>query len=128
MAVNKDVESSSAFQRDLGYLDAFFDKLEAHASTLGAAEGERLRTLIGEERTRWVEIRALVAGQPVKPVQVPVPAAQTAPAVGKVETPKVEGPRAAAIPATPAAPPGGRVPRAFTVGSLRARRGQTEQK
>lgn len=122
MAVNKDVESSSAFQRDLGYLDAFFDKLEAHASTLGSAEGARLRALVGEERTRWVEIRALVAGQPVKPAQVPVPAAQTAPAVGKVE-----GPRAAAIPATPAAPPGGRVPRAFTVGSLRSRRGRTEE-
>lgn len=51
-----------AFDRDLGYLDKFFDNLDAHASTLGDVQGARLKTLVGEERQRWGEIRSLVGG------------------------------------------------------------------
>ena len=51
-----------AFERDLGYLDKFFDGLDAHAATLGGESGARLKQLIGEERTRWGEIRSLLGG------------------------------------------------------------------
>lgn len=51
-----------AFDRDLGYLDKFFDNLDAHASTLGDVQGARLKTLVGEERQRWGEIRSLLGG------------------------------------------------------------------
>lgn len=50
------------FARDLGYLDPFLAKLEAHAATLSPAAGARLRTLMGEERARWAEIKALLGG------------------------------------------------------------------
>lgn len=51
-----------AFERDLGYLDKFFDNLDAHAGTLGGEGGARLKQLVGEERARWTEIRALLGG------------------------------------------------------------------
>ncbi len=54
--------TTETFARDLGYLDQFFGKLEAHAATLSPTAGARLRTLIGEERARWTEIKALVGG------------------------------------------------------------------
>lgn len=50
------------FQRDLGYLDAFLNKLEAHAREMGGPSGGRLGSLIDEERGRWREIRALLDG------------------------------------------------------------------
>lgn len=49
-----------AFERDLGYLDKFFDNLEAHAGTLDGDAGARLAQLVGEERVRWAEIRGLL--------------------------------------------------------------------
>jgi hypothetical protein len=52
----------AAFARDLGYLDKFFDKIEAHAASLDATRGARLRALVAEERTRWAEIRGLIGG------------------------------------------------------------------
>lgn len=52
----------NAFDRDLGYLDLFFTKLEAHARSLGAAPQAELLQLLGEERTRWAEIRRLLGG------------------------------------------------------------------
>lgn len=98
------------FARDLGYLDQFFDKLEAHAATLAPAAGARLRTLMGEERARWGEIRGLLAGGP--------PAAG-APEARPSAAPAAPAPRAA--PGTPAARTA--EPPRITVGSLIERKG-----
>lgn len=80
MAKDKD-----GFARDLGYLDAFFDKLDARGISMGGAAGARLRAFVGEERRRWSEVRALLDGsdQAARPAfdsskkmnsDVPVPA------------------------------------------------------
>lgn len=61
------------FSRDLGYLEKFFEKLEAHAGTLGGASGQRLRTLMSEERKRWGEIRSLIAGNAPQAAQAAAP-------------------------------------------------------
>lgn len=96
-----------AFARDLGYLDAFFDKLDAHGATLGGASGARLRTLVGEERRRWSEIRALLSGVDTTSASRPTPKANT------------ESDVAASRPAADS----DLQPRAsFTVGSLRSMR------
>lgn len=94
------------FARDLGYLDQFFDKLEAHAATLAPAAGARLRTLMGEERARWGEIRGLLAGGP--------------PAAGAPEA-RPSAAHAAPAPGTPAARTA--EPPRITVGSLIERKG-----
>jgi hypothetical protein len=70
----------AAFARDLGYLDKFFANLTAHADTLPAAQGERLKQLMAEEVVRWKEIRQLIAGQGGAPAAAaPKPAAPAAP-------------------------------------------------
>lgn len=98
-------KDTDGFARDLGYLDAFFDKLDAQGGAMGGASGARLRAFVGEERRRWSEIRALLAGADKTSVSSPVPAAVTtsdvAPSLGK---------------STSAAEPAPR----FTVGSLRS--------
>ncbi len=112
-----------AFERDLGYLDKFFDGLDAHAATLGGESGARLKQLVGEERVRWGEIRSLLGG--------------SSSGDGKAAKPKVAVPSTAgeqvAVPAalTAGAPSGAkgdvtaaatRLPvSGFTVGSLRGR-------
>lgn len=49
------------FQRDLGYLDRFLEKLREHAAGLAdRAAGDRLSALMDEEVRRWGEIRALL--------------------------------------------------------------------
>lgn len=98
--------ADDSFARDLGYLDKFFDKIEAHAASVGGASGARLKELMGEERARWREIRGLLGGG----------------------APAARGPSAAAPPASslstgpadPAASPSatGRATRRLTVGSL----------
>ncbi len=67
-----------AFDRDLGYLDLFFTKLEAHARTLGPGAQAELLRLLAEERTRWPEIRRLLSGGAAQPT-----AAQSGPAASK---------------------------------------------
>lgn len=107
------------FARDLGYLDRFFDALEAHAGTLADGPGARLRTLIGEERTRWQEIRGLIGAGPMTAPASPSakpPArqlAKTAPVVGR--------PARSANPDSPDLAPPPRVGSRFTVGPLRGR-------
>lgn len=103
-------DSSMPFARDFGYLAKFFDGLTAHAGTLGAAEGARLKTLIGEERVRWEEIKGLVAGQPLAPAS-----AASAPATSA--KPSTVPVAAASAPASEASAPVKR-PGTFTVGSL----------
>jgi len=72
--------AGEVFARDLGYLDGFFDKLEAHAATLGPAESARLKILMGEERKRWTEIRALIAGGKAAPQAAGAPGVAAPPA------------------------------------------------
>lgn len=67
------------FARDLGYLDAFFGKLEAHAATLAPARGARLRALLAEERARWTEIKGLLAEPGGSAATEPAPKAEPAP-------------------------------------------------
>lgn len=106
MATEKPKQEQGAdFARDLGYLDKFFDALDSHAGTLEAASGARLRTLLGEERTRWQEIRALVGGAPAA---APIGSGSDKD-LGARAPPAAQGP-------VPAAGP-----RSFTVGSLRGR-------
>lgn len=97
--------AQTPFARDLGYLGGFFDKLEEHAATLEATAGERLRTLIAEERRRWDEIIALL-GNPQASRPNPSP------------EPRPEAPAPA-----PEAAPAPRLPadRSFTVGPLKRR-------
>jgi hypothetical protein len=61
-------QGGGAFATDLGYLDKFFEKLERHASAMTDARAAgRLRGLLAEERARWAEIRALLAGRDPPP-------------------------------------------------------------
>lgn len=105
-----------AFEKDLGYLDKFFDNIEEHAASLDDTSGARLVSLIGEERVRWGEIRSLLAGGAAP---APEKAEETTATEG-------EGPGSgaeldvgvsakAAAPASTAEP----VRATFTVGSLR---------
>lgn len=121
-----------AFERDLGYLDKFFDNLESHAATLDASAKERLLELVAEERVRWVEIRSLLgapqasgsgkqtapsakastkaaANEDTKAAPVAAPAPTAAPSRGTTQS----GDVTAAATRNPAT--------GFTVGSLRGR-------
>ena len=73
----------AAFERDLGYLDGFFSKLEAHAAGLEPAARARLEALLAEERARWVEIRGLLAGAAPGPSAPVGPKAAPAVAAGR---------------------------------------------
>ena len=68
------------FSRDLGYLDRFFEKLESHTGNLPSDAGQRLRTLLEEERRRWGEIRGLLGATApaAEPAAAPAPAAPAA--------------------------------------------------
>lgn len=87
-----------AFERDLGYLTRFFDKLEAHARTLTPEAGARLAVLVGEERERWREITRLVgatAATPdtnAAPKPAPKAAIATPPAASPGATPTARAP------------------------------------
>lgn len=81
----------AAFARDLGYLDKFFANLTAHADTLPAAQGARLKQLMGEEVVRWKEIRQLIAGQGGAPATHSV-ATTAAPAPAPAPSPTVSAP------------------------------------
>ena len=105
-----------AFERDLGYLDKFFDNLDAHAATLGGEAGARLRQLVGEERARWTEIRALLGGAPSSGGKATKAASTTAAAT----KPRAEAPAPKTADVAP--PPAAVKPVAgLTVGSLRGR-------
>jgi hypothetical protein len=104
-----------AFERDLGYLTRFFEKLEAHARTLTPDAGARLGALVGEERERWREITRLVgatssaADAPSRSEQAPTRADSSGP------NPSASSPASSsATLASPRAPARG----ALTVGSL----------
>ncbi|WP_373047477.1 hypothetical protein [Vulgatibacter sp.] len=99
---------NDAFSRDLGYLDKFFDKLEEHAGTLPSDAGQRLRSLLSEERTRWAEIRKLVGAG-----GAPAPAAA---AGTEASTARPEGAPAAAPPAAERPPEVHPYTRAMQVG------------
>ena len=138
---------NDAFSRDLGYLDKFFDKLEAHAGTLPSDAGERLRALLAGERKTWAEIRQLVgvagapaAAAPSAPAPAPAPTAAEKPAAAEprpytralqagmaqlaslppTAAPMAEGAAATAAGRTPAGTTA--FPRIFSVGSLKPRR------
>jgi hypothetical protein len=49
------------FERELAYLDLFFSKLHEHAEQTGA-NGTQLKNFVNEERRRWLEARAWLAG------------------------------------------------------------------
>lgn len=62
------------FEKDLGYLVKFFDKLEAHAASLDVEAGARLTALLRDERARWDEITRLLKGAPLSSdVDLPAP-------------------------------------------------------
>lgn len=106
------------FARDLGYLDTFFDKLEAHATALSPAAGARLRVLMSEERARWGEIRGLLAGGAPAAGAPATRASEAGPSQGG---PSQVRPPADARP-TPSTPARAEPPR-ITVGSLIERKG-----
>lgn len=92
-------KGGSGFERDLGYLLPFLDRVEGAAKALSdPASRERLLLLVTEERQRWAEIQALLGG--AKPAAAPL------------ERPR-EGAKA------PVKPPEDRA--TLTVGSLRKR-------
>lgn len=102
------------FARDLGYLDTFFDKLEAHATALSPAAGARLRVLMSEERARWGEIRGLLAGgAPAAGAPAAGPTSETRPSQARPP----EGARPVTSTPARAEPP------RITVGSLIERKG-----
>lgn len=77
------------FSRDLGYLDKFLDKLDAQASSLTGGDAERLRALMKEERSRWAEIRQILAGGGAP---TPVVEEKADPAVEEAPAPVGEAP------------------------------------
>ncbi len=83
---------NDSFSRDLGYLDKFFDKLEAHAGTLPSEAGQRLRALRGEERGRWAEIRQLVGAGSVPQASASAPQEAKPAADGDAAAPEREHP------------------------------------
>lgn len=105
--------AGDAFSRDLGYLDAFFDKLDAHGAALGGVAGDRLRTFVGEERRRWAEVRSLLAGGNSTSVSLPQPTAR----VSSDVTPSRNAVASVSDPSTPT----------LTVGSLRSMRSRGQQ-
>jgi len=121
------------FSRDLGYLDKFFDKLEAHAGTLPSEAGQRLRALLSEERARWAEIRQLVGTAPAAAAPE-TNATQAEPERPYSRAYRLGMQQLAELPRTPAAGPpdmGSSAkpasaipsgPTVFTVGSLKPRR------
>lgn len=111
------------FARDLGYLDKFFDKLDAAAKELGDARGSRLSTLVEEERARWAEIKSILAGAAA--ATAPSSSSQPAAATADVHAAPVGStkgaPTSAGRPAPPSPPPpssSSRTAGAWTVGSL----------
>jgi hypothetical protein len=94
------------FARDFGYLDKFFVSLTAHADTLPPAAGARLKQIIGEEASRWNEVRSLLSGGAVV-----VPTASAASNNAPPPQVVVPSPSAAPVPSGKPAP-------ALTVGSL----------
>src|SRR5262245_60362213 len=113
------------FTRDLGYLDKFFEKLDAEAANLAAASAARLRALLGEERSRWAEIRTLLAGGAPAPASGEAVKSQpsaSAPPSAELVHPYSKAYREAAASAKPAPAPESQPGSAgFTVGSLRRR-------
>lgn len=127
---------NDAFSRDLGYLDKFFDKLDAHAGTLPSDAGQRLRALLVDERKAWAEIKQLVgagdappaaAEEKAAPAQAAAPAEAPRPYTRALQMGLAALPRE---PAVPVAPAGDAPERAglrtslsrLTVGSLKRRR------
>lgn len=54
-----------AFEKDLGYLMPFLDKVAAAAEEMpDAAARDELRRLIADEKARWTRIRDLLGGAP----------------------------------------------------------------
>jgi len=79
MAKAKD---DAGFERDFGYLLPFLDRVgQAAAGLADPAARARLTALVAEEKARWPEIRALLAGGPVTPPPTPA-AARREEAVG----------------------------------------------
>jgi hypothetical protein len=104
-------EKPGALERDFGYLFPFFEKIAAAALAMPAGpERARVEQLVGEERGRWEEIRALVGGKKT-------------PAVRAESVRVTPEPRSAAGPVTAANVDGGgrRPARGLTVGSLRTK-------
>ena len=48
------------FEKDLGYLTQFFNKLEEHAETLPAAAQSALHDFVAEQRTSWQGLRETI--------------------------------------------------------------------
>jgi len=133
---------NDAFSRDLGYLEKFFDKLEAHAATLPSDAGARLRELIAGERRTWAEIRQVIGATGAPAAAPPEASTVAAPAAAPLEPhpytralhqgmaqlaalppmplPAAEGAMGAAAGRTPAGPTASS--RSFSVGSLKPRR------
>ena len=63
MAKNSGTPTTSAFERDFGYLLPFMDKVAAAAANLqDAAAREELTRLMAEEKVRWARIQQLLTG------------------------------------------------------------------
>lgn len=57
-----------AFEKDLGYLMPFLEKVTAAAEELpDAAARDELRRLMADEKARWARIRDLLGGAPGRP-------------------------------------------------------------
>jgi hypothetical protein len=116
------------FDKDLGYLDKFFDKIEAHADSLDPQAGDELRDLIADERNRWARITALLGGAaaPSEPATKAPPSSGSEgqeapepvePLTAKSERDEREKPARATV-SRPAPPPPQGTWSRLTVGSL----------
>ena len=101
-------EKKASFEKDLGYLDRFFDNLQAHAAeALGEEKGAALSQFIDEERGRWADIRAMIQGEGTSaPSQsaAPAPSVEEGDARSSEGSPGPEAPAASDSPAAPSAP------------------------
>lgn len=55
---------ASPFDRDLGYLQAFLLKLEAHAAGLPPAQAEALTAALDQQKQAWAHLSTLLADDP----------------------------------------------------------------
>lgn len=68
----------AGFDRDIGYLMPFLDRVAATADTLpDAAAREELKRLMAEEKTRWARIQQLLGGAGGKTPSAPASTSST---------------------------------------------------
>jgi hypothetical protein len=118
---------ATPFDRDLGYLMPFLDKLEQHAASLSPEARAELETLVAEQRQRWSRIRTLLEGN-AAPAATESASTESAPTKSEKKSEKKSVEKSEKKPEKKSdekrdakkSKPSDAARRAFTIGSLRS--------